>query len=319
MKVLITGSAGFIGSFVAKKLLERGDFVVGVDNFNDYYSPRMKEHHIESFKNNPNFKLYREDITNYEALKEIFENEKPERIIHTAARAGVRPSIENPFIYEETNVRGTLNLLELSKDFEIENFVLVSSSSVYGNTNKIPFSEEDSVDKPVSPYAATKKATELLGHVYHHVYGLSVNVVRPFTVYGPAGRPDMVPILFPSWIDKGQEIKKFGDGTSKRDYTYVEDIADGMISALDRIFGYEIFNLGNSDTVELNRFIEIVEKNMGKKAVIKEYPMPAGDVNLTYADISKARKMLDYNPKMKIEEGMKIVIDWYKENKHLYD
>lgn len=319
MKILITGGAGFIGSHTTRRLLDRGDSVVCIDNFNDYYSPRMKEHNIEDFKENPTYKLYRGDISDLNLVKEVFEKERPNRVFHAAARAGVRPSIENPFIYEEANVKGTLNLLETARQHDVENFVLVSSSSVYGNTNKIPFSEEDRVDMPVSPYAATKKATEVMAYTYHHLYKMNINILRPFTVYGPGGRPDMVPILFTRWIDEGTELKKFGDGTSKRDYTYIDDIVSGVVAAIDRIFGYEIFNLGNSDTVELNRFIDIVEKNVGKKANIKQYPMQPGDVNLTYADVSKARKMLDYDPQMKIEEGMKIVVEWYLENKHYYN
>jgi UDP-glucuronate 4-epimerase len=249
----------------------------------------------------------------YPFLKNIFEVENIQRVFHAAARAGVRPSIADPFIYEETNVRGTLNLLDLSKDFKIENFVLFSSSSVYGNSPKVPFSETDNVDNPISPYAATKKAAELLGHTYHHLHGLNVNVVRPFTVYGPSGRPDMAPYLFTKLIDEGQEVKRFGDGSTKRDYTFIDDFVSGAIAALDKVFGYEIFNLGNSNTVELNYFIKVIEDILGKKANLKEYPMQPGDVNITYADISKAQRMLGYNPQTKIEEGMGKFVEWYRE------
>lgn len=318
MKILVTGGAGFIGSHVTRKLLERGDQVVCVDEFNDYYSPKIKELNVEPFLQNKNYKLYRGTIVDYEFLKSVFETEKPERVIHLAARAGVRPSIANPFIYEETNVRGTLNMLQLASDNKIENFVLVSSSSVYGSTPKIPFLETDPVDRPISPYAATKKATELLGYTFHHVYGLNVNVVRPFTVYGPGGRPDMVPLLFTKLVDEGGEVKRFGDGTMKRDYTYVGDLSDGVISACDRIFGYEIFNLGNSNPVELGHFIQVVEDAVGKKANVKEYPIPPTEVPITYADLTKSKEMLGYEPKVKIEEGMKIFVDWYQKNKHLY-
>lgn len=318
MKILITGGAGFIGSHVTRKLLERGDQVVCVDEFNDYYSPKIKEHNIEPFLRNPNYSLHRGTITDYDFLKAIFEMEKPQRVIHAAARAGVRPSIENPFIYEDTNIKGTLNLLHLSKESDIENFVLFSSSSVYGNSPKVPFSESDPVDNPISPYAATKKATELLGHTYHHLYGLNVNVVRPFTVYGPAGRPDMFPFICTKTIDEGGEIKQFGDGTSRRDYTFIDDLSDGVIAACDKVFGYEIFNLGNSSTVELKYFISVVENALGKKANIKQYPMQPGDVALTNADLIKSREMLGYNPKTKIEEGMRIFVEWYQKNKQLY-
>ncbi|EKE19987.1 MAG: hypothetical protein ACD_8C00068G0005 [uncultured bacterium] len=318
MKILVTGGAGFIGSHVTKKLLDRGDQVVCVDEFNDYYSPKIKELNVEPFLKNENYKLYRGTIVDFEFLKSVFEKEKPQRVIHAAARAGVRPSIEDPFIYEDTNVKGTLNLLHLSKDFGIENFVLFSSSSVYGNSSKVPFCETDPVDCPISPYAATKKATELLGYTYHHLYHLNVNVVRPFTVYGPGGRPDMFPFLCTKLIDEGLEVKRFGDGSTRRDYTFIDDLADGVVSACDTILGYEIFNLGNSNTVELSHFIATVEKILGKTANIKEYPMQPGDVLITNADLTKSRKLLGYDPKVKIEEGMERFIAWYQENKNLY-
>jgi UDP-glucuronate 4-epimerase len=284
-----------------------------VDNFNDYYSPEIKETNVKPFAQNPDYKLYREDIVDYAALKNIFETEKIERICHCAARAGVRASIENPFIYEETNVRGTLNLLHLAKEFKIENFVLFSTSSVYGETKKVPFSEEDEVC-PIAPYAATKRAAEILGSVYHHVHGLNVNVIRPFNVYGPSGRPDMIPFKFTQLIDEGKEIIKFGDGTMKRDHTYIDDFAIGVVSAIDKIFGYEIFNLGNSNPVELGYFIQIVEKELGKKAIINNVATPPTELPTTYADISKAQRMLGYDPKTKIEDGMKKFIQWYKES-----
>lgn len=311
MKILVTGGAGFIGSHITRKLLERGDKVVCIDNFNDYYSPEIKETNVKPFAQNPNYKLYREDIVDYAAIKNIFETEKIERICHCAARAGVRASIENPFIYEETNVRGTLNLLHLAKEFKIENFVLFSTSSVYGETKKVPFSEEDEVF-PIAPYAATKRAAEILGSVYHHVHGLNVNVIRPFNVYGPSGRPDMIPFKFTRLIDEGKEIIKFGDGTMKRDHTYIDDFVAGVVSAIDKIFGYEIFNLGNSNPVELGYFIQIVEKELGKKAIINNPSIPKTELPITYANISKAQKMLGYDPKTKIEEGMKKFIQWYK-------
>ncbi|MEI7621303.1 MAG: NAD-dependent epimerase/dehydratase family protein [Candidatus Moraniibacteriota bacterium] len=318
MKILVTGGAGFIGSNVTSKLLKRGDSVVCVDEFNDYYSPKIKERNVAPFLENPNYTLYRGTITDYEFLKQIFEKEKIQRVIHTAARAGVRPSIQDPFLYEDTNIKGTLNLLHLSKEFGIENFVLFSSSSVYGNSEKVPFCETDSVDHPISPYAATKKATELLGYTYHHLYGLNVNVVRPFTVYGPGGRPDMAPFLFTKWIDEGVELKRFGDGSTRRDYTFIDDIVDGTLAAVDKCLGYEIFNLGNSDTIDLNTFIATIEKILGKKAAVKQYPPFPGDVPITYADLTKSRAMLGYNPKVKIEEGMGRFIKWYLENKNLY-
>ena len=317
MKILVTGGAGFIGSHITKKLLKRGDSVVCIDNFNDYYSPDIKERNVEPFLQNPNYKLYRRDIADYEMMKNIFESEKIERVCHCAARAGVRASIENPFIYEETNVKGTLNLLHLSKEFKIENFVLFSTSSVYGETEHIPFSEKDEVN-PIAPYSATKMATEILGKVYHHVHGLNVNVIRPFNIYGPSGRPDMIPFKFTRLIDEGGEITKFGDGTMKRDHTYIDDFVEGTVSAIDKIFGFEVFNLGNSNPVELNHFIEVVENLLRKKAKIKNVPTPPTELPITYADVSKAKEMLGYEPKVKIEEGMKRFIEWYQENKKLY-
>jgi UDP-glucuronate 4-epimerase len=318
MKILVTGGAGFIGSNLTKKLLERGDSVVCVDEFNDYYSPKIKELNVAQFANNPNYTLHRGSITDYSFLQSVFAEEKIQRVFHGAARAGVRPSIENPFIYEDTNVKGTLNVLHLAKEFGIENFVLVSSSSVYGNSTKVPFSETDSVDNPISPYAATKKATELLGYTYHHLYGLNVNVVRPFTVYGPGGRPDMFPFMATKLIDEGAEVKRFGDGSTQRDYTFIDDLVDGAVAAIDTVLGYEILNLGNSSTVRLDYFIATVEKILGKVANIKEYPMQPGDVLITNADLTKSRKLLGYAPKVKIEEGMEKFIAWYQQNKHLY-
>ena len=317
-KILVTGGAGFIGSHVTRRLLDRGDRVVCIDNFNDFYSPKIKELNVEPFLKYPNYKLYRGSILDYNFLKKLFEDEKINRVFHAAARAGIRPSIEDPFIYEEVNVRGTLNLLYLSKDYNIKNFVLVSSSSVYGGNTKIPFSEEDNVDHPISPYAASKKAAEVMAYTYHHLFGLNINVIRPFTVYGPSGRPDMAPFLFTKWIDEGHKVKRFGNGTTKRDYTYIDDLVEGVIAAIDNVFGYEIFNIGNSSTINLNRLISIIEKELGTKAKIKEYPPVPGDVPITYADISKAKKMLSYNPKTKIEEGMENFIKWYLEHKQLY-
>ncbi len=318
MKILVTGGAGFIGSHVTRKLLERGDNVVCVDNFNDYYSPKIKEGNVAQFADNSNYKLYRGDIADYALMKNIFETEKFDRIFHPAARANVRQSIQDPFIYEESNIKGTLVLLDLAKDFGIKNFVLVSSSSVYAKNKKVPFAESDAVDHPISPYAATKRSTELLAYTYHHVHGLNVNVVRPFNVYGPSGRPDMIPYMFTRLIDEGGEVKRFGDGSMKRDQTFIEDFVGGAIAALDKIFGYEIFNLGNSGPVELGHVIEVIEKILGKKANVKEYPVPATEVPITYADITKARKMLGYDPQTKFEDGMKIFINWYQLNKQNY-
>ena len=317
MKILVTGGAGFIGSHTVDALLGRGDSVVCVDNLNDYYPPAIKKSNISVFLGNKKFKFYKNDITDYGAMAKIFKKEAFDAVCHLAARAGVRPSIENPFIYEEVNIRGSLNLLELARLNGIGNFVLASSSSVYGNSRKIPFSETDNVDNPISPYAATKKAVELLAHNYFHLYGLNCTCLRFFTVYGPSGRPDMAPFLFTDAIYRGREIKKFGDGTSKRDYTYVSDIVKGVAAALDKKLGYEVINLGNNSPVELNKFIAVIEGVLGKKALIKQLPKQPGDVDVTYADIAKAKKLLGYSPVVTVEDGMKKFIAWYLEKNRM--
>lgn len=312
--ILVTGAAGFIGSHVSELLLARGDTVIGFDNLNSYYNPDFKQKNLERLRASERFVFVKGDLADRDAVEQLFKVHAIARVAHIAARAGVRPSIEDPYIYEDTNVRGTLNLLEASRKAKVENFVLTSSSSVYGNSTQIPFREDDSAtDRPVSPYAATKKATEVLGHTYAHLYKLPVNVVRPFTVYGPRGRPDMAPWLFLESALRGRAIKKFGDGTSRRDYTFIGDFAHGFVNAIDRVFGYEIFNLGNSATVSLNDAISTVEEVTGKTLNIEQYPAQPGDVDLTNADISKARKLLDYNPQTSFKEGMKIFRNWFLE------
>jgi len=312
MRVLVTGGAGFIGSHTTEALLERGDEVVCLDNFNDYYSPTRKRKNIAGFLGNPAYKLYEADIRDFETLERIFKAEVFDKIIHIAAMAGVRASIRNPLLYEEVNVKGTLNLLELSRRYGIGNFVFVSSSSVYGARSEAPFREDDPCDRPISPYAATKRAGELLAYTYHHLYDLNCTCLRLFTVYGPKGRPDMAPYLFTKWILEGQEVRRFGDGTSRRDYTYIDDIVSGIVAALDADLPYEIINLGNSQAVALNDFIALIERLVGRKARIKELPMQPGDVPFTCADISKARRLLGYDPKIPLEEGMRRFIDWYR-------
>ena len=313
MKVLVTGGAGFIGSHVCDALLKRGDEVICVDNFNDYYDPKIKERNIKHNLSNHNFKLFRADILDFKQMGTIFEQEKPDKIIHLGARAGVRPSIDNPLLYEEVNIRGTLNLLELAKKFKVKNFIFASSSSVYGDRENGPFSETDNVNFPISPYAATKKAGEELGYTYHYLYGLNVSCLRFFTVYGPRGRPEMAPMKFTKLIDAGKEMEIYGDGTSKRDYTYVSDIVAGVLTALDKNFGYEIFNLGNSNPIELNYFVSLLEKNLGKKARIKYGEKRQEEVEITFADLRKSEKMLGYKPKVKVEEGVKRLVKWYKQ------
>jgi len=310
--ILITGCAGFIGSHVAEKILKRGDKVIGIDEINNYYNVEQKKVNLKILSKFENFKFYKEDLADFEKIKKIFEKENIEFVGHLAARAGVRPSIENPFIYEHSNIKATLNLLELAKIFSIKNFVLTSSSSVYGNQRKIPFCEKDSVDTPISPYAATKKSCELLAHTYHYLHNLNVNIIRPFTIYGPRGRPDMAPFIFTSKISKGETIKKFGDGTTMRDYTFIDDFVSGFISAIDTQLGYEIFNLGNKTPISLNEFINTIENVVGKKALINQLSMQPGDVDKTYADISKAEKLLNYKPKISLQIGIEKFWKWYK-------
>jgi len=312
MKIIVTGGAGFIGSHVCDALLRRGDSVVCVDNFNDYYDPKIKENNIKHNLGNPDFKLYKEDIRNIDNLRKIFQKEKPDKIIHIAARAGVRPSIEHPLLYQDVNVKGTLNLLELTKEFKIKYFVFASSSSVYGVNKKIPFSEKHNVDKPISFYAATKKSNELYAYVYHHLYGLNCTGLRFFTVYGPWGRPDMAMFKFIKSILANKSIDVYNYGKMKRDFTYISDVIQGVLAALDNPFPYEIFNLGNNKPVRLNKLIKIIEKLLGKKAKRKLMPIQPGDVPITYANISKAKKLLGYKPKTKIKEGVKNFIEWYQ-------
>jgi UDP-glucuronate 4-epimerase len=311
MCILVTGGAGFIGSHVIDKLLERGDEVICIDSLNSYYSPDIKLQNIAHNTKHPKFHFYPVDIRMKSEVRNIFKKHKISKIIHLAAMAGVRPSIENPRLYTDTNISGTTNLLDLAVKYEISKFVFASSSSVYGNTKETPFTESMNVDNPISPYAATKKAGELLCHTYHHLHGLNINCLRFFTVYGPRGRPDMAIAKFTKAIDEGKPIDVYGDGTSQRDYTFVDDIVSGVIASLDIDCGFEIFNLGNSDTVYLSKLISTIETELGKKANINRLPMQPGDVDITYADISKAQKMLNYNPKTKIDFGIKKYVEWY--------
>jgi len=314
LKILVTGCAGFIGSHVAEALLLRGDTVIGIDNINDYYDPAKKEKNLEILKKHKKFVFYKEDIRNYDNLKRIFIRENPDKVVHLAARAGVRASIQNPLLYQDVNIRGTLNLLELAKNSKAKSFVFASSSSVYGNQEKTPFSEDNDVSTPISPYAATKRAGELLCYTYHHIYNTSITCLRFFTVYGPRGRPDMAPYKFTKLIIEGKPVPRYGDGTTKRDYTYITDIVKGVIAAIDKELSFEIINLGNNKPVMLNDFIRVIEEATHRKAVIKEMPMQPGDVNITYADIRKAQRLLGYQPETSIEEGMKKFVEWYEKD-----
>ncbi len=314
MKVLVTGGAGFIGSHVAEALLKRGDSVVSIDNFSPYYSPQRKKKNIELAKKSKGYVFYERDILDLPAMKLIFNKESPQKIVHLASMAGVRYSIENPQVYQDVNVRGTLNMLQLAKEFNIKKFVYSSSSSVYGNSDKVPFTE-DQLPQPISPYAASKVAGEAFCRAYAHLYSIPTASLRFFTVYGPRGRPDMAPYKFVSLISEGKPIDMYGDGSSKRDYTFVSDIVSGVLGSLDADFSYEVFNLGRSDTVELKRFIAIIEKLTGKKAKINRLPDQPGDVPVTYANIQKAGKILSYKPKVSIEEGMGEFVQWFKNQK----
>ncbi len=312
-EILVTGGAGFIGSHFCELLLSKGYSVICVDNFNDYYNPALKRKNIASFSTKSHFTLYEIDIRNPE-IKEIFEKHDIKTIVHLAARAGVRASIEHPMLYEAVNIKGTLNLLEMALQFSIKHFIFASSSSVYGSRKQVPFSETDDVSKPISPYAATKRAGEMLCHTYHHLYNINISCLRFFTVYGPRGRPDMAPFIFTKNIFENKPIPVFGDGTAKRDFTFVKDIINGIYAAMSNNKGYEIFNLGNSKTVELSYFISLLEKYIGKKAKIKRLPPQPGDVPITFADLKKSKQMLGYDPQTSIETGLKIFVDWYRKH-----
>lgn len=312
--ILVTGGAGFIGFHLAKALLQRGDRVIIVDNFNDYYDPALKFARIKILKkhrNSKRLKIYKLDISNYKKLEKIFRKHRIDKICNLAAQAGVRHSLTDPFRYELWNNLGMLNLLELARKFRIKDFVYASSSSVYGGNTKTPSSEKDPVDAPISFYAATKKSNELYAYVYHKLYGLNCTGLRFFTVYGPWGRPDMALFIFTENILKNKPIDVYNFGNMKRDFTYVSDIVSGIIAALDKPFPYEIFNLGNSRPVKLLYFIEAIEKMLGRKAKKRMLPMQKGDVPASCADTSKAKKLLNYEPKINVEEGIRNFVNWY--------
>jgi UDP-glucuronate 4-epimerase len=311
--ILVTGGAGFIGSHLVDKLLSENIWKVTViDDFNDFYAPEIKRSNIAHHQNNENFKLAETDIRNAAVLEKIFAKTKFEAIVHLAARAGVRPSLSEPKLYTETNVNGTVNLLELARQHEIKQFVFASSSSVYGINSKIPFAEDDRIYQTISPYAATKAAGEFLCHTFSHLYEIRTICLRFFTVYGARQRPDLAIHKFSKLIAEGKPIPVFGDGTTRRDYTYIDDIIQGVRAAIDYDKSdYEIFNLGESQTIELRELIEVLEENLGKKAIIERKPMQPGDVPVTFADISKARELLGYQPTTKIRDGIPKFVEWF--------
>ena len=312
----ITGGAGFIGSTLSEKLLELENKVVAIDNFCDFYDPKIKENNVKELVKNPNFKLYRADIRNREEVKKIFEENKIDVVMNLAAMAGVRPSIENPCLYQEVNCLGLQNILEEMKLHNVKNAVLASSSSVYGNCKEVPFREDMVVNYAISPYAATKKANEVMAHVYHKLYDMNIIMLRFFTVYGPKQRPDLAINKFTRLMLEDKEIPMFGDGTTSRDYTYVDDIVDGIVKSCEYTLNnkgvYEILNIGNSSPTSLKEMINVIGKTLGLEPKIKQLPMQPGDVDRTYADISKAKKLIGYLPKTSFEEGIKKFVEWYK-------
>ena len=314
MKILVTGGAGFIGSHLVERLLGGGHEVHVLDSFHDYYDPQIKWANLVAFREDPRLRIIEGDILDAERVDRLFDEYHYEKVAHLAARAGVRPSIEDPLAYEEVNCRGTLHLLQASVRTGVERFVFASSSSVYGNNEKVPFSEEDRVDRPISPYAATKLAGELLCHTAHHLHGLSIACLRFFTVYGPRQRPDMAIHKFTRLIDQEEEVPVFGDGSSSRDYTYYEDCVDGVVAALEADLGFEIINLGDHRQVPLSLLLELIEQSIGKRAHRVYLPMQPGDVRTTYADITKAGSLLGYEPRFPIEQGIEIFVDWYRKH-----
>ena len=311
-RILVTGGAGFIGSHLCQRLLSQGRQVLVLDNFNDFYDPAIKRLNVEPLRSNSAFTLQEGDIRDPEAVGRAFRTFRPEAVIHLAAMAGVRPSIEKPVLYCDVNIAGTAVLLEEAKDSNVGHFVFGSSSSVYGASDNLPFTEEDVLSRPVSPYAATKLAGEKLCYTFHHLYGISFSCLRFFTVYGPRQRPEMAIHMFARKILEGQPLTLFGDGSSRRDYTFVDDIVEGVVRSLDSPMGYEIFNLGESRTVPLDELISLLEENLGVKAVIERLPDQPGDVPATYADVSKARRLIGYDPRVPIEEGIRRFVNWLK-------
>lgn len=315
MNFLVTGGAGFIGSHLCERLLHEGHAVWTIDDLNPFYDVAIKQRNLCDIQALAKpFTFFQGDLTDTEALEELFSEVQFDQIIHLAARAGVRPSLQEPALYQRVNVEGTVNLLEAARKRRVKKITIASSSSVYGVNAKVPFSENDPIFSAISPYAASKLACEALGHVYHHVYGMDIAMLRFFTVYGPRQRPDLAIHKFAQLIEREKPIPVFGDGKTARDYTYVTDTLDGIMACTRKEFGFEILNLGESQTVELDYLISLIEKALGKKAIIDRQPAQPGDVPITYADISKARKVLGYNPQIKIEQGIPKFVEWFRKS-----
>jgi len=315
MRILTTGVAGFIGSRVAEMLVEQGHEVVGVDNLCPAYDIRLKHYRMRRLEGLRGLQFHLADIADRESITELWQQCGPfDAVMNLAARAGVRQSVEDPWVYVETNVTGTLNLLELCRRSGVEKFVLASTSSLYGGDNQVPFSEDANTDRPLSPYAASKKGAEALCWTYHHLYGLDVTILRYFTVYGPAGRPDMSLFRFVQWISEERPLRLYGDGTQSRDFTYVDDVARGTILGL-RPLGHEIINLGGDSPHDLLELIGLIESQTGKKASVERHPMPAADVMATWADVRKARTLLGWAPEVSLAEGVARLCDWYRQNR----
>ncbi|MGH2563167.1 MAG: GDP-mannose 4,6-dehydratase, partial [Ginsengibacter sp.] len=317
MNILVTGAAGFIGSHVSEYFTSMGDRVIGVDNFDPFYPVKFKNSNILNLKETGLFQFHDSDIRDSKALDAIFSSSKIDIVIHLAAKAGVRPSIDSVKEYYDVNVNGTLNLLESMRNHNITRMLFASSSSIYGNNSKVPFSESDSVDNPISPYASTKKGGELLCHVYTHLYKFDITCLRFFTVFGPRQRPDLAIHKFTRLIDEGNPIPFYGDGTTSRDYTYIKDIVNGIACAAKHLEGYRTYNLGESHVIKLKTLVETIENVTGKKAILNHLPTQPGDVNATYADISKAKKEIGYDPKYDFETGIKNFVNWYYKNKSI--
>jgi UDP-glucuronate 4-epimerase len=313
MNFLVTGGAGFIGSHVSKALLDIGHNVVVVDNLNDFYDPAIKICNVSKLEETGKgrFKFERIDITDRNSVDSVFEVNEFDQVIHLAARAGVRPSIEEPALYQRVNVEGTVNLLEAGRKNGVKKWTIASSSSVYGVNSKVPFSEVDPIFTPISPYAASKLACEALAHAYHHIYKLDIVVPRFFTVYGPGQRPDLAIHKFTKLIREGKEIPFFGDGSTRRDYTYIDDIVSGVISCTTKFFGYEVINLGGNQTTTLNELVDTIAKKLNKPAIKKYLPQQPGDVPCTYANIQKAKSLLNYDALTPIDDGIGKFIEWF--------